>query len=197
VSKLIGAHPLDGSDEDKCYDVLLTERNNLLAAKRTAEDEAIKGIVKAASAILLLVPGALITWKVPISSNQLQLLSIGTGLLLLSLIAAFSEQLLSSWAYNRQIATVTAYYQRTSRIVAHKLSGRMVMVALLLSYAAFTVGLSTTSLALFSVAKDQVMAQKPTPPTPPRPPSPQQTPGYKDGGRSIPPAAPPPPPAKK
>jgi hypothetical protein len=195
---LIGAHPLDGSDEDKCYDVLLSERNSLLSAKRSAEDEAVKGIIKASSAILLLIPSALITWNVPISDFQIKLISAGAALILIALISAFSEQMLSSWAYNKQIATVTSYYQRLSKDVSHKLSGRLVTLALIVSYTSFTIGVTATSLALLSVAKVQVMTQRPTPPPPaPRPPSPQQTPGHKDGGRSIPPAAPPPPPSKK
>jgi hypothetical protein len=201
--QIIGGHPLDGADEDKCYDVLLTERNSLLTAKRASEDDAIKGIIKFSSAALLLVPGAIVAWKIPISGTAIYMLGTGFVLFVLSVIMAFAEQFLSSVAYDKQLNVVTEYYSKRSHEVSHPLSAKRVRLALLGSFFLFSSALLMSSLGLGMLAEDQVMAQKPTstPTPPPRPspgrPEPAHVPGHKDGGRSIPPQAPPPPPSKK
>ncbi len=194
---IIGGHPLDGADADRCYDVLMSERNALLTAKRSAEDETIKGVIRFSQAALLLIPGAVLTLNVHLPHKQMVLLAIGIILFVCAVLSSFAEQLLSSRAYDKQIKVVTAYYQKRSAEVDHPKSANRVRWAIRASFTFFFLALafSTTSLSWFAL--EASVANKPTRPSPtPSRPSPGG-PIHKDGGRSVPPAAPPPPPPSK
>lgn len=192
--KLIGSHSLDGTDPDKCYDVLLSERNSLLTAKRAAEDEAIRGIIRFSGAALLLIPGAILTLDYQLPNPQRVMLITGVALFVGALLASFAEQLLSSWAYDRQIKVVSDYYLRRSEATEHRQSARWVARSIWASFTLFVLALVFSGTSLSWFALESTVAKTPTPrPSPPPRPS-QPSPGTKDGGRSIPPAAPPPPP---
>ena len=99
MTGIIGAHPLDDADPDKCYDAVIAERNLLITAKRTAEDELVKSIVKLSAAALLLIPGFLIGKKVWLAwSLEVILIVIGIVSLMLSMLMGMLEQFLSSVA---------------------------------------------------------------------------------------------------
>jgi hypothetical protein len=197
TEKLIGAHSLDGTDPDKCYDVLLSERNSLLTAKRAAEDEAIRGVIRFSGAALLLIPGAILTLDYELPNPQRVLLIVGVILFIGALLASFAEQLLSSWAYDRQITVVSDYYLKKSEATEHRQSARWVARSIWTSFTLFVLALIFSGTSLSWFALESTVAKTPTPsPSPPPRPSQQPSPGTKDGGRSIPPAAPPPPPKR-
>lgn len=139
-------HPLDGVDEWECYDQHIAERNKLTAAKREAEDGFVKTIIQLASGIVLAVPGAL-----TLTNNARRptiLLVAGLSLIGISLISALSEQYLSSWAYDRQIAKTDAYYKRLSGDLSPPLISKWVLFSLSASFVSFILGVLIVSVSL-------------------------------------------------
>jgi hypothetical protein len=51
------SHPLDNSDPDQCYAVMMSERTTLITAKRESEDNLIKTVVQLSSAMIVLAAG--------------------------------------------------------------------------------------------------------------------------------------------
>lgn len=143
------AHPLDGKDEWECHDQHIAERNALIDGKRNAEDSFIKTVIQLSSAIVLLVPGFLITRP---ENSQLPsgLLITGLSLIGLSLLSGLSEQFLSSLAYGKQIEKTADYYQKRTSDVSPPAMSKAVAVALFGAFLTFLLGVLVTSVALLT-----------------------------------------------
>lgn len=192
-------HPLDGTDRDQCYDVMMAERTALITAKRETEDELVRTIIKLSSASLLLLPGLLLTAGGQASSVINGWLTGGAIAFALSLLAAMLEQFLSSKAYDRQIRISMDFYQRKSTVTSDKKFSGYVRASQATAFALFVFGIIGSAIGLSAAREEIRMAQEPRPPQPPRPaPEPTHIPDHKTDvpGRSVPPEAPPPPPRR-
>lgn len=199
AATLSSPHPLDGRDDRECYDVMMAERNALVAAKRETEDELVKGIIKLSSGALLLVPGIAVSSEIRIDPHlAVALVLLGLFFFAGALLAGVVEQRLSSVAYDKQIEVTVSYYQKKTIETHDEKSSRHVKIALVTTFVLFCSAVTISAAGLCYTAWSRQMSDKPSspPPRPTPPPSPSH-PGYKDGGRSVPPSAPPPPPPKK
>ncbi len=192
-------HPLKGADLDKCYDVMMAERTALITAKRETEDELIRTLIKLSSASLLLIPGLLFAKDATIASMMNEWLRVGAMLFVFSLLTAMLEQFLSSKAYDRQIKISVDYYQQKSTVTSDEKFSNWLRLSQTFAFAFFAAGVFSSGMGIWKIGEPVTMSDKSTPSPPPRPspPPPQPSyPGYKDGGRSVPPSAPPPPPKR-
>jgi preprotein translocase subunit Sss1 len=192
-------HPLDGTDPDRCYDVMMAERTALITAKRETEDELVRTIIKLSSASLLLLPGLLLTAGGHASSVINGWLTAGAIAFALSLLAAMLEQFLSSKAYDRQIRISIDFYQRKSTLTSDRTFSGYVRAAQVTAFALFVIGIIGSAIGLSTAREEIRMAQEPRPPQPSRPsPEPTHIPDHKTDvpGRSVPPEAPPIPPRR-
>jgi hypothetical protein len=195
---LIGAHPLDKADPEKCYDAMIAERNLLITAKRSAEDELVKSIVKLSSAALLLIPGFVIGSKLPLDTFWSALLmGVGIVFLLAAMMTGMLEQFLSSVAYDKQIEIITRYYDRLGKETFDPKSASRVRYAQVGTFTFFALAVLSLSAGLSTIAWRGTVSQRPSP-SPPRPSEPVHVPDHKTDvpGRSVPPPAPPPPPRR-
>ena len=105
-------HPLDDSDPDQCYKVMMAERTVLITARREAEDNLIKTIIQLSVALIVLMAGFITQADVSISEHTRILFGATIILFGLAIIMGLSEQWLSSKAYEQQQQLVEDFYNR-------------------------------------------------------------------------------------
>lgn len=152
------AHPLDGADEEKCYDIMMAERTALHTAKRASEDELIRTIVKLSSASLLLIPGLVLTRGSEAIRSVSVLLEIGAFSFAVALVAAMAEQYVSSLAYERQIKISQRFYQRVSLETEDVKLNRGVRIIQTTAFALFIVGVLVSAVGVFQLGGKVAMA---------------------------------------
>lgn len=105
-------HPLDGCDSAECYQIMMTERTELIKARRETEDNLIKTIIQLSSALIVLMSGFIVQSKINLSQRTLLEFSLVILFMMLSIIFGLTEQFSSSRAYLAQQILVEQYYTK-------------------------------------------------------------------------------------
>lgn len=141
-------HPLDGSDPEECYKVMMSERTELIKARREAEDNLIKTIIQISAALIALLAGFAAQTNAKIDEDLFKYVIISVCFLSVSLIGALSEQIFASKAYSEQQVAVEQYYQKLVSNFQDPPSNKHVRRLQKLSFSCFVIAL--ISLGLFA-----------------------------------------------
>ncbi|MGY4397713.1 hypothetical protein ACVWZA_002910 [Sphingomonas sp. UYAg733] len=142
-------HPLDGCDADECYKTMMSERTELIKARREAEDHLIKTIIQLSAALIALIAGFLAQTNILIDLNFLLLFSSVLILFILALTAGLAEQFFSSKAYQAQQIILEKYYNKEINEFSEPKANWWVRFFQLSSFSFFVLALIT--LACFAI----------------------------------------------
>ena len=107
-------HPLDGTDADACYQVMMSEPTHLITAKRESEDNLIKTIIQIGSALLVVIAGFSAQKDMSLSPASFWVSVAAMVLLVTAIASGLVEHLFSSRAYGQQLKSMEAYYTRVA-----------------------------------------------------------------------------------
>jgi hypothetical protein len=149
------SHPLDNSDPDQCYAVMMSERTTLITAKRESEDNLIKTVVQLSSAMIVLAAGLANQLDLIRTQTSLALFTAGLIVLSLSILAAVGEQRLSAKGYERQVEEVVAFYTKNKSTIEIPKINAWIERAMNLSLGLFVVGLAIVAIFAINLASEQ------------------------------------------
>jgi uncharacterized membrane-anchored protein YhcB (DUF1043 family) len=144
-----GAHPLDGCDEDEIYKVMMSERTELVKARREAEDAVVKTIIQISSALVALIAGFISQANVHIGQGLAKYLVFVVVALICALTVGLLEQYLSSKAYEAQQKLVEDYHQKKIAEFDEPRENGWVRRCQKVAFVAFVVGLILLGLFAF------------------------------------------------
>lgn len=91
VSDSMTSHPLDDCDPAECYQTMMSERTELIKARREAEDNLVKTIIQLSSGLVVLLAGFSVQSTVSLSGFVYVLFVIATVGLAISVSAGLTE----------------------------------------------------------------------------------------------------------
>uniref|UniRef100_UPI0018F87BD2 hypothetical protein n=1 Tax=Allosphingosinicella vermicomposti TaxID=614671 RepID=UPI0018F87BD2 len=183
-------HMLDGCDLDECYKTMMSERTELIKARREAEDTLVKTIIQLSATLIALIAGFITQTSVQVEPRLLPVLILALILLVLSLASGLSEHIFSSKAYLAQQKLVEQFYSRKINSFDEPWENKWVrrcqvasfglFVSALISLATFSVfqageksngkSIATTAAPATTPAAPATTPAAPPPPPPPPPP---------------------------
>lgn len=144
-------HPLDECDPSECYQTMMSERTELIKARREAEDNLVKTIIQLASALLVLLAGFSVESKVHLGGLSFMFFVAASLLLVISVTAGLAEHYFSSKAYLSQQQLVEQYYTKVISEFSEPPENRKVRLAQLVAFGSFLVSL--TLITAIAIAK--------------------------------------------
>ena len=148
------AHPLEGSDPDKCYEIMMAERATLISARRESEDNLIKNIITLSSGLIALMAGFVGQLSVDFSIVELGLFSFSMGTLVTAVIAGMAESYFSSKAYLAQQVMVEDFFSRKISDFSEPKANKFVRISQITSFVLFVIALISLATLAVSLAKD-------------------------------------------
>ena len=153
------SHMLDGCDPDECYKTMMSERTDLIKARREAEDNLVKTIVQLSATLIVLLAGFLTQTSVRIYSGNSWMLAVVVLLLIFSLVAGLSEHIFSSKAYLAQQILVEKFYNKEINDFSEPSANRWVRRFQVSAFIFFVGSLSILGFFAFSQMRDKIYEQ--------------------------------------
>jgi hypothetical protein len=144
-------HPLDGCDEDKCYEIMMAERSVLITARRESEDNLIKTIIQISSALIAVIAGFASQSDFSLTGCQISLFIFLILSLCLAIIAGLAEQFFSSKAYQEQQKMLEDYFGKDIDNFSEAPSNKRVRSAQVSAFVFFVMSLGV--LGIFAVVE--------------------------------------------
>ncbi len=142
-------HPHDGCDERECYDIMMSERTDLVKARREAQDSLVKTLIQLSSALLVLLAGYAVGERANFSGASYWMFLLAIAGLSTSVIAGLSEHVYSSMAYREQLSLLEKYYKREISRYDEPTANKLVGITQVIQFTAFA--LSLVAVAMIAV----------------------------------------------
>lgn len=146
------SHPLAECDDEALYKAMMSERTELIKARRESEDNLVKTIIQLSSALLVVLAGFAVNTDHTFSSFKYYGFSITFIFLIMSIAAGLFEHLASSKAYLDQQRSVEFFYTKKIREFSEPVANMYVrffqksQLTLFTLSLIFVAGIATTSL---------------------------------------------------
>ena len=139
-------HPLEGCDEKECYDTMMSERTELIKARREAEDNLVKTVIQLSSALMVLLAGYAVGEDSSLEGMLYWLFFAATILLSVSVVSGLGEHRYSSKAYEAQQELVEKFYTKKISCFEEPKANKLVRALQKLQFFAFAVSLVLVGL---------------------------------------------------
>ena len=137
----------------------MSERTDLIKARREAEDNLVKTIVQLSATLIVLLAGFLTQTSVRIYSGNSWMLAVVVLLLIFSLVAGLSEHIFSSKAYLAQQILVEKFYNKEINDFSEPSANRWVRRFQVSAFIFFVGSLSILGFFAFSQMRDKIYEQ--------------------------------------
>ena len=145
-------HPLDDCDPTECYQTMMSERTELIKARREAEDNLVKTIIQLSSALVVLLAGFAVQSKVDLVGLPYWLFVLATICSAVAIAAGLAEHFYSSKAYLAQQKLVEDYFSKRISSFSEPKENAQVRKAQLAAFASFLVSLGLLGIIAISKA---------------------------------------------
>ncbi|WP_156348576.1 hypothetical protein [Sphingomonas sp. Leaf23] len=149
TEQIDSAHPLDGCADDELYKIMMSERTELIKARRDAEDTLIKTIIQLSSSLITLTAGFVSLTSVRIVPHAIWPLSITLIGLLLAVVSGLLENIFSSRAYSAQQKNLEEYFSKRIKVFEEPKENRYIRITQRVSFGMFS--LSLIAIGVFGV----------------------------------------------
>lgn len=134
-------HPLDGCDAEELYKVMMSERTELIKARRESEDNFVKTIIQLSSALLVLLAGFSVNSKDKLNLSSETLFQFCAIATMAAIIFGLLEHHFSSKAYQRQQELLESYYSKNIKAFSEPIENFYVRLLHILQFLAFALAL--------------------------------------------------------
>lgn len=169
-------HPLDGTDPDQCYQIMMNERSILITARRESEDNLIKNIISLSSAMIVLMAGFTTQAEIEFSSTLIILFCFSLALSLAAIVFGMLENYFSSRAYLKQQALVEQFYSKVIAEFCEPNENKYVRRSQFAAFASFLISLLLIGAFSINVLIGTSHVQKSAAPAAPAAPASAATP---------------------
>jgi len=156
-------HVLDGCNPDDLYKTMMSERTELVKARRESEDNLVKTIIQLSATLIVLISGFVTQTSVKIYYSGMWILAASLFSMVIALCCGLSEHIFSSKAYFAQQMLVEKFYTKQINEFSEPYANKWVRRFQAWAFFSFVTSLVILSIFAFSQTREKIHEQQSAP----------------------------------